>query len=105
MGATGGVRTPLRRVRWVEGLATAVRGTREATGVSNSDQEKQPATVEEAARLVLSWLEPEDRAQFVAAVEKDDLISLHFGLALAVRNRLGLWGSNEKLLMDCAQAR
>ena len=38
-------------------------------------------------------------------MEKDDLISLHFGLALTVRNQLGLWGANEKLLMDCAQAR
>jgi hypothetical protein len=73
--------------------------------VNDSDQRKQPATVEEAARLVLEWLSPDDRAQFVAAMEKDDLTSLHFGLALAVRDRLGLWGTNEKLLMDCAQAR
>ncbi len=73
--------------------------------MSDSHQRKQPATVEEAARLVLEWLSPDDRAQFVAAMGKDDLASLHFSLALAVRDRLGLWGTNEKLLMDCARAR
>jgi hypothetical protein len=45
--------------------------------VSDSDQEKQPATVEEAAREALSWLDEEERA-YVAARARDDLIDSHF---------------------------
>ena len=69
--------------------------------MSDGNHEKQPATVEEAARLVLEWLSPEDRAQ-LATMERNDLVSrLHFGLGMAIRNELGLWHGNEKLLEDC----
>lgn len=68
--------------------------------MSDSDQEKQPVTVEEAARVVLSWLEPDDRAQ-LAAMEREQLINEHFGLAMVIRNRLGLWAGNDALLDDC----
>ncbi len=68
--------------------------------MSNSDQEKQPATVEEAAREVLSWLSAEDRVR-LAAKGRGQLIDEHFGLAMAIRNELGLRHGNEELLEDC----
>lgn len=68
--------------------------------MSDNDHEKQPATVEEAARVVLEWLEPDDRAQ-LAATEEDDLISLHFGLAMTIRNEWLYGEGREELLEDC----
>ena len=68
--------------------------------MSDSDQEKQPATVEEAARVVLSWLSAEDRVRF-AAKDREQLSGEHFNLGMAIRNELGLWAGNEELLEDC----
>jgi hypothetical protein len=56
-----------------------------------------PATVEAAVQYLRDKLSKEDLAR-LAAMTEDDLIGLHFGLGLYVRNQLGLWGGNKSLL-------
>lgn len=56
-----------------------------------------PTTVDAAVR-VLRGLLPEDEQQKIAAMAEDDLILMHFGLGMWIRNNLGLWQGNTALL-------
>ncbi len=56
-----------------------------------------PTTVEAAVRL-LQGLLPDAEQAAICALAEDDLIKLHHGLGQWVRNYLGLWGDNPKLL-------
>jgi len=50
----------------------------------------------------VEWLEsvlPADDLRQIAAMKEDDLIDLHFGLGMYVRNSLDLW-HNEALVED-----
>ncbi len=38
-----------------------------------------------------------------ALAEEDLVLACHFGLGMAIRNQLGLWGDNKMLLRACAQ--
>jgi hypothetical protein len=58
---------------------------------------KYPETLEEAVESVISILSEEDRNS-LKNIRKEDLIELHFSLGLLIRNNLGLWGDNKKLL-------
>jgi hypothetical protein len=60
----------------------------------------QPETVDEAVELLMTVLE--DRHKILLSILKeDDLIDLHFGLGLSIRNSFGLHDANSKLLRDC----
>ena len=61
-----------------------------------------PTSVEAAVRL-LQDLVPEDEQAKIADMTQDELIALHFGLGQWVRNNLGLWGMNAKLLAATEQ--
>jgi len=41
---------------------------------------------------------PDSEQAKIAAMTEDDLISLHFGLGMWIRNNLGLWHGNPELL-------
>jgi len=59
-----------------------------------------PRTLQDAVdrlALMLSQAEKEE----VAAMTETDLIGLHFGLGMRIRNEFGLWHDNRDLLMDC----
>ena len=56
-----------------------------------------PETLEEAVEFVISSLSKEDR-NTIKNIRKENLIDLHFGLGTWIRNSLGLWGDNKKLL-------
>ena len=60
-------------------------------------QKEWPATIDEAVGVVIATLPDNDKAT-IAALSKSELIGLHFGLGLWIRNNLGLWKGNRSLL-------
>jgi len=61
---------------------------------------KAPETVTEAVGRLLVVLSDDQKAE-IAAMQKDELISLHFGLGMEIRNAFGLHDLGSKLLADC----
>jgi hypothetical protein len=61
------------------------------------EQKQWPATVSEAVGVVLVALSDEDKAR-IEIMPKDELIGLHFGLGMWIRNNLGLWQGNSALM-------
>jgi hypothetical protein len=57
-----------------------------------------PATIDEAVGVVIATLSDEDQAT-IAAMAESELIGLHFGLGAWIRNNLGLWKGNDRLMM------
>jgi len=72
------------------------------TDYTNQFQEiiKTPETVNDAVALLMHIL-TDDQKNEIAALQEDDLIDLHFGLGLAIRNAFGLHDLGSKLLADC----
>ena len=56
-----------------------------------------PATLEEALRLLAATVPSAQQAAIAATVD-EDLIHLHFGLGMWIRNTLGLWSGNSALM-------
>lgn len=56
-----------------------------------------PQTIEQAVVVLLDQL-PADAKHKIAAMSRDDLIILHFGLGTSIRNDFGLWSGNTALL-------
>ncbi|MCA0395175.1 MAG: hypothetical protein LCH70_13850 [Proteobacteria bacterium] len=56
-----------------------------------------PGTLEEAVEDVLGELDEKSKIS-LREMKRDDLIGLHFGFGMALRNELGLWGGNQPLL-------
>jgi len=56
-----------------------------------------PTTVEAAVRLIRELL-PKHELDKIAAMSEDNLIRLHFGLGMWIRNHLGLWKADSPLL-------
>jgi len=59
-----------------------------------------PETVTEAVDRLLATLSEKQKAE-IAAMKEDDLINLHFGLGMEIRNTFGLHDLGSKLLADC----
>lgn len=64
---------------------------------------RQPETVAEAVDRLMIVLDGEHKAT-IAAMQEDDLVDLHFGLGLAIRNAFGLHEPGSKLLVSCEVA-
>ena len=59
-----------------------------------------PETVDEAVELLMTVLE--DRHKMLLAImREDELIDLHFGLGLSIRNAFRLHDADSTLLRDC----
>ncbi|MBA3056328.1 MAG: hypothetical protein KJ614_01955 [Gammaproteobacteria bacterium] len=58
-----------------------------------------PTTGDAAVRLLLGMVEESEQAK-IAEMAEDDLINLHFGLGLWIRNNLGFYDGNTQLLRD-----
>ena len=63
------------------------------------NQKQFPATIDEAVGVVIATLSDDDKAR-IASMAEPDLAGLHVGLGVWIRNNLGLWRGNDKL-MDC----
>lgn len=61
---------------------------------------QHPETVDEAVDRLMMILTGEQKAT-IAAMLEDDLINLHFGLGMAIRNAFGLHEQESKLLASC----
>lgn len=64
------------------------------------EYEEWPRTFQEAVDLVNRTLSPAEKHDFAARSE-DDLMDLHFGLGLRIREDFGLWRENRALLLSC----
>jgi len=64
--------------------------------------DKPRATIEEAVDALLSQLATQSQDR-LRATRREDLIGLHFGLGMWIRNNLGLWHGNTALLADTGQ--
>jgi len=61
---------------------------------------KTPETVNDAVDLLMRIL-TDDQKNEIKALKEDDLIDLHFGLGMEIRNAFGLHDLDSKLLADC----
>lgn len=71
----------------------------EAIAFPHGYPERKPATIAEACDILDAVLSAEDRDAFLDMTE-DDLIGLHFGLGMWIRNNFGLWQGNEALMRE-----
>lgn len=62
-----------------------------------------PATVDAAVRLLLAIVDEANQAE-ISAMADDDLYRLHFGLGMWIRNNMGFYAGNTKLLKDTGEA-
>jgi hypothetical protein len=58
-----------------------------------------PQTVDEAVQILLALVRESEQAN-IAEIPEDELIRLHLGMGMWVRNNLGLWKGNEALMAD-----
>jgi len=56
-----------------------------------------PTTVEATVRILQSIIPDKEQAE-IAAMAEEDLVYLHLGLGLWIRNAFGLWKDDSKLL-------
>ncbi len=61
-----------------------------------------PATIEQAVRLLKSLIEKGEQDK-IAVMPKSDLMMLHMGLGQWIRNTMGLWQGNIRLLAATGQ--
>jgi hypothetical protein len=61
---------------------------------------QHPKSVAEAVDRLMTILDNEQKAT-IGAVSENDLIELHFGLGLAIRNGFGLHDQGSELLASC----
>ena len=64
-----------------------------------STQANWPVTVDEAVSDILPRIPLYQKLE-ISFMSKKDLVRLHFGLGLQIRNRFGLWQGNEKLTLS-----
>jgi hypothetical protein len=57
---------------------------------------KPPESLDEAIERLMSILDDEQKTA-IAAMREEDLIDLHFGLGMAIRNAFGLHAQESKL--------
>ncbi len=61
---------------------------------------QHPKSIEEAVQVLLTELPKKDQ-QVIRIMAEDQLSSLHLSLGNYIRNKFGLWGSNQELLRTC----
>ncbi len=63
-----------------------------------------PKTLREAVDLLLTSLDAQEREK-LRAMREDDLIGLHLGMGMWMRNSFPIWGSDELLRSIAAELR
>jgi hypothetical protein len=93
--------TDKRRTRLVQAYACAAGETASSPPKSNVERDTWPTTVDEAAGRIVGELDFESKER-VRSTKKDQLAQYYyFGWGTGIRNSLGLWRGNEKLLESC----
>ena len=62
-----------------------------------------PTTVDGAVRLLMSIVEESEQTK-IAAMDGDDIYTLHFGLGTRIRNHMGFYAGNAQLLKDTGES-
>lgn len=62
-----------------------------------------PTTVDGAVRLLMSMVEESEQAR-IAALDNEDIYTLHFGLGMWIRNHMGFYAGNAQLLKDTGES-
>jgi hypothetical protein len=62
-----------------------------------------PTTVDGAVRLLLGLVEESEQIK-IAAMDGDDIDTLHFGLGMWIRNHMGFYAGNAQLLKDTGES-
>ena len=86
----------------INGSPKVAAMTEPSTGPSSPQDEPAqglPATVDAAVHALLALLPDKDKTD-IAAKSQDELIELHFGLGMWIRNNFGLWQGNAALAQD-----
>jgi hypothetical protein len=89
-----------RGSRLIQAYACAADEKPAAPPASTVERDTWPTTVADAARNIVSVLDEGSKAR-VRATKKEDLIQFHHGWGTGIRNELGLWRGNTKLLESC----
>ncbi|MEK7996982.1 MAG: DUF6794 domain-containing protein [Planctomycetota bacterium] len=89
-----------RSIRLVQAYACAAGEKPTSPPQSIVERDTWPTTVDEAARRIVGELDDESK-ELVRSTKKDRLIQYHDGWGMRIRNSLGLWRGNEKLLESC----
>lgn len=63
-------------------------------------RDKYPRTLQEAVDALISKMTEEDK-EYIRGLAREDLVELHSGPGLDVRNKFGLWKGNYELLISC----
>lgn len=61
-----------------------------------------PTTVDQAVRLLMGMVQESEQAK-IAAMDANDIHTLHFGLGMWIRNHMGLYAGNAELLKDTGE--
>ena len=62
-----------------------------------------PTTVDGAVRLLMSMVEESEQTK-IAAMDGDDIYTLHFGLGMWIRNHMGFYAGNAQLFKDTGES-
>lgn len=91
---------------WAEELISRYRealdryGSEHRVGLNSEHRASEwPRTVQEAVQRLIDTL-PEEQKVAIGGMAEEDLIDLHFGLGLHIRNEFGLHAGNEVLRSD-----
>jgi hypothetical protein len=93
-----------RRTRLVQAYLCEAGESPSSPPKSVAERDIWPTSVDEAAREIARDLDDDSKAR-VRSTKKDDLIQYHHGWGTGIRNSLGLWRGNEKLLKSCGQGK
>ena len=91
-----------RSNRLVQAYACAAGERPSSPPKSIVERDTWPTTVDEAARQIVAALDDESKVR-VRATKRDQLIEYNFGWGMGIRNSLGLWRGNDKLLESCGR--
>jgi hypothetical protein len=67
----------------------------------NENSDRLPSRVDEAVDWVIANLREEQKTALAGRSPDEVSESLPFGFGMWIRNSLGLWGGNRKLLKSC----
>jgi len=84
-----------------EDSGSSTPAPQESSGAEEAEEKEAsvtlPSTIDEAVDFILSEMNEKDK-RTIMETPRDDLIKYHMGFGTAIRNKLGLWSGNTKLM-------
>lgn len=92
------------RTRLVQAYPCGAGETPVAPPKSSVERDTWPTTVDEAAKQIAAELDADSKTR-LRMTKKQELSQYHQGWGTGIRNSLGLWRGNEKLLKSCGKGK